>query len=105
MVTFAQEYPRYRMNDDREVRCYALAAEMATGWPDTVTEFKRLWYAQKEADDGCNFAASQLYNAKKISTAEVWQKVWLAAEKFSPSDGTRIEVLKLVLIVMSEIGR
>ena len=39
-VTFAAEYPRYRMRDDKDVRCYALAADLTTGSPDTATEFK-----------------------------------------------------------------
>ena len=50
---FASEYPRFRMNDDREVRCYALAAEGLTQTSDPGAELKRLWYAQKETDDGC----------------------------------------------------
>lgn len=82
--TFAAEYPRYRMRDDKEVRCYALAAELATGVPDTVTEFKRLWYAQKEADDGCNYAAERLHAARKIDGLDLWRKARIAMENSRP---------------------
>ena len=82
--TFAAEYPRYRMRDDKEVRCYALAAEMATGSADTVTEFKRLWYAQKEADDGCSYAAERLHAARKIDGLDLWRKARIAMENSRP---------------------
>ena len=82
--TFAAEYPRYRMRDDKEVRCYALAAELATGLPDTVSEFKRLWYAQKEADDGCNYAAERLHAARKIDGLDLWRKARIAMENSRP---------------------
>ncbi len=83
-ATFAAEYPRYRMRDDKEVRCYALAAELATGSPDTVSEFKRLWYAQKEADDGCNYAAERLHAARKIDGLDLWRKARIAMENSRP---------------------
>ena len=83
-ATFAAEYPRYRMRDDKEVRCYALAAEVATGSPDTVSEFKRLWYAQKEADDGCNYAAERLHAARKIDGLDLWRKARIAMENSRP---------------------
>ena len=82
--TFAAEYPRYRMRDDKEVRCYALAAEVAAGSPDTVSEFKRLWYAQKEADDGCNYAAERLHAARKIDGLDLWRKARIAMENSRP---------------------
>ena len=83
-VNFAAEYPRYRMRDDKEVRCYALAADLATGSPDTATEFKRLWYAQKEVDDGCNYAAERLHAARKIDGLDLWRKARIAMENSRP---------------------
>ena len=81
---FVSEQPNYRMNDDREVRCYALAAEPVRAELDQSVAVKREWYAQKEADDACNFAASRLYAAKKLSDAEVWRKARLAMEAGKP---------------------
>src|SRR3954470_22567559 len=61
-TNFAGEYPKYRMNDDREVRCYALlvqhlreGANAPAALPDEV---RKLWFAQRDADDGCALAAS-----------------------------------------------
>ena len=87
---FSAEYPRYRMRDDKEVRCYAMATELsagataAPGSPDMATEFKRLWYAQKEADDGCNYTADRLHAARKIDGLDLWRKARLAMENSRP---------------------
>ena len=80
---FNAEYPRYRMRDDKEVRCYALV-ESAPITPEGVNEFKRLWYAQKEADDGCNYAAEKLHAARKIDGLDLWRKARLAMEISRP---------------------
>ncbi|MCZ7171527.1 hypothetical protein NK326_24365, partial [Salmonella enterica] len=39
-----------------------------------------LWWAQRDADDGCTYAAGELYAAKQISEPEVWRKARQAAE-------------------------
>jgi soluble lytic murein transglycosylase len=81
-AAFAAEYPLYRMRDDKEVRCYALASQ--TQSPEVAAEFKRLWYAQKETDDGCNYAAEQLHTARKIDGLDLWRKARLAMEVSRP---------------------
>jgi len=53
----AQESPRFRMNDDREVRCYALATDAFISKPETPAELKRLWYAFRDVEDGCTYTA------------------------------------------------
>jgi soluble lytic murein transglycosylase len=52
--------------------------------PEVVAEFKRLWYAQKEADDGCNYAAEKLHTARKIDGLDLWRKARLAMEVSRP---------------------
>ncbi len=127
-ASFAVEYPLYRMGDDKEVRCYALAADVGTtgssaslpstpistplstplsnpppiassaapgnalsavltaaqAHADVATDVKRLWYAQRDADDGCHYAASRLHAAGKLKDAEVWRKARLAMEANRP---------------------
>jgi soluble lytic murein transglycosylase len=76
-TNFDAEYPKFRMNDDREVRCYALLVkstkEGASG--AVADEVRRLWYAQRDADDGCALAASQL-----LKPDDVWHRARLAQE-------------------------
>ncbi len=81
---FAAAHADYRMQDDREVRCYALTLEPAAPGVDPAAELKRLWYRQKESDDGCALAAAQFYASKKLSDADIWRKARLAMEANRP---------------------
>jgi soluble lytic murein transglycosylase len=84
---FAAEYPNYRMNDDKEVRCYALLVEhLKNPAPDArlADEVKKNWYAQREADDGCNAAAERLVGTKNLTPQDAWVKARLATEANRP---------------------
>ncbi len=83
-TTVAQEYPRYRMNDDKEVRCYALGTDAQLSKPETPAELKKLWYALKESDDGCTTVAEKLHEAKKLDTLDLWRKARLAMDNNRP---------------------
>jgi len=80
----AQEYPRFRMNDDREVRCYALGTEAQLNKPETPAELKKLWYALRESDDGCTTMAEKLHDAKKLDSLDIWRKARLAMDNNRP---------------------
>ncbi len=80
----AQEYPRFRMNDDREVRCYALGTEAQLSKPETPAELKKLWYALRESDDGCTTVAEKLHDAKKLESLDIWRKARLAMDNNRP---------------------
>ncbi len=90
-TTFAAEYPGYRMKDDREVRCYALYAthlrDGAAPEREAAEEVRRLWLSQRDADDGCTFAVSQLLQApgsRRQATQDAWLKARLAIEANRP---------------------
>ncbi|MFM7849868.1 MAG: transglycosylase SLT domain-containing protein [Rubrivivax sp.] len=82
-ATFAREFPRFRMNDDREVTCYALLTQHLAG-ADVRQAAREAWYAQRDADDGCQLLARTLHEARQLSAAEVWQEVRLSAEYNRP---------------------
>ena len=84
---FAAEYPNYRMNDDREVRCYALLIEHLKNPAldaKLSDEVRKNWYAQREADDGCTAAVSRLVGAQNLTVLDVWQKARLSMEANRP---------------------
>ncbi len=83
-ATFTAEYPRYRMRDDREVRCYALATEAMNSKADVAEEAKRLWYALREADDGCTYVAEHLHSGKQINGLDLWRKARIAMDANRP---------------------
>jgi len=81
---FAKEYPRFRMNDDREVRCYALSTEAFITKPETAGELKRLWYAFRDTEDGCTYTAEKLHDLKKMESLDLWRKARLAMDNNRP---------------------
>jgi soluble lytic murein transglycosylase len=82
-ANFAVEYPRFRMNDDREVSCYALVTDQLAG-RDVKDAGLAAWLAQKDADDGCAVLAATLYGAKALGPADIWKKVRLSVEAGKP---------------------
>ena len=83
-ATFTQEYPRFRMNDDREVRCYALSTDAFLSKSETAAELKRLWYALRDTEDGCTYTAEKLHDLKKLDVLDVWRKARLAMDNNRP---------------------
>ena len=80
----AVEFPKYRMQDDREVRCYALAADAVLSKKDVAQEALKLWYAQREADDGCTWLAEHLHSGKKINGLDLWRRARIAVDANKP---------------------
>ena len=72
-TNFGVEYPRFRMNDDREVSCYALLVDHLGG-KDVREAALAAWLAQREADDGCALMATTLIEAKVFTPANAWRK-------------------------------
>lgn len=73
--TFMAEYPNFRMNDDRSVRCYALLTEFNSRELDVARQVETLWLAQREADDGCAAAAEQQIKAGKLQPQTAWLQI------------------------------
>jgi soluble lytic murein transglycosylase len=80
---FAQELPRFRMNDDREVACYTLLIDQIAG-KNVIDSARQVWLAQTEADEGCATMAQGLYNAKQFMPGDVWRKARLAVDANRP---------------------
>jgi soluble lytic murein transglycosylase len=76
---FRSDYPRFRMNDDPQVTCYAITAEHLEGKPVRERALEA-WLAQRDADDGCQHMARTLLSAGVFGAREVWSKVRHATE-------------------------
>lgn len=76
---FAIDFPRFRMNDDREVTCYALLTQHLAG-KDVREPARAAWFAQRDADDGCALLAATLVDAKQFTTEDIWRKTRLAID-------------------------
>ncbi len=79
-TAFNREYPKYRMNDDRSVRCYALLADHMSAGVDVTDAVRDTWLALKDADEGCASAVEQLRKEQPGNTHFVWLRARLGME-------------------------
>jgi soluble lytic murein transglycosylase len=77
---FNREYPKYRMGDDKSVRCYGLLAEHLANAANVNATVVQTWFQLKEADEACAAAAEQLVKDHSMLPAAVWQRARLGFE-------------------------
>jgi soluble lytic murein transglycosylase len=82
-ANFAAEQPRFRMNDDREVACYALVVDQLAG-KDVRDPALAAWLAQRDTDEGCAFMAATLVDAGSWDATPLWRKARAAVESGRP---------------------
>ncbi len=82
-ANFAREHPRYRMNDDREVQCYALLVQHLAGH-EVKHAALAAWYAQRDLDEGCNALATALAEAHKLKPGDIWHEMRLSVDANRP---------------------
>ena len=82
-ANFSRDYPRFRMNDDREVTCYALLTQHLGG-QDVRDAARSAWFAQRDLDDGCNLLASTLLAAGQLTANDAWQEARISVENNRP---------------------
>jgi len=76
---FRAEFPRFRLNDDRSVHCWALLVRHLDG-EDVKTPALAAWLAQRDADVACTQMARTLVEAGVFTAAEAWQEARRAVE-------------------------
>ncbi len=82
-VNFKLEFPRFRMNDDREVTCYALLTQHLDG-QNVRAEARATWLAQRDGDEACALLTSRLVDDRALSADDVWLAARAAAEANRP---------------------
>ena len=80
---FRSDYARFRMNDDREVTCYALLTDHLSG-KDVTAAARSAWFAQRDADNGCALMAATLLKARAFKPADAWREARLSMEMNRP---------------------
>ena len=71
---FKRDYPRFRMNDDRSVTCYATLIDHLAG-QEVHDAALAAWLAVKDIDGGCQLMAQTLYDDKVFNDADVWRRM------------------------------
>lgn len=77
------EFPRFRMNDDREVTCYSLLAQHLQGH-DVRAQARNAWLAQREPEDGCTLLARTLTDDRVFKDEDAWTGLRQAVEHGRP---------------------
>ena len=110
-VNLVREVPRFRMNDDREVSCYALLTEQLDAQqagrtlpPSFKARAIEAWEAQRDLDDGCQLMATTLYEAKVLGADDAWRRARLAAEANRPRVARMAAVLAAPTL-QSQVGK
>lgn len=86
-ATFEAELPKFRMNDDRQVQCYALMLDAVAGRTpasEAARQVAALWHAQRDVDEGCATAAQALLDSGHLKPLVVWQRARLAMDVNKP---------------------
>ncbi len=76
---FKRDFPRFRMNDDREVTCYATLIDHLAG-KEVHDVAMSQWLAQKDGDNGCQLMAQALYDDQVFTDDDIWRRLRQAAE-------------------------
>jgi soluble lytic murein transglycosylase len=86
---FEQQYSRFVLNDDTQVKCYALEARAARG-EDVADAARALLVDPKWYGDGCVDLIVALGRVQQFSSDDVWQQIRLAYEQNYPNAGAKI---------------
>lgn len=76
---FDEQYPLFVLNDDRQVKCYALLSRALKG-QEVVPEARIVLTAPKEYGDGCIALIKTLFKSGQFSQDELLAQLRLAAE-------------------------
>jgi len=79
-AAFNREYPKYRMNDDKSLRCYGLLSDHLATAANVNTAVLQTWMGLREADEACAAAVEQLLADHSLQSTEVWPRARIGME-------------------------
>lgn len=86
---FDEQYPQFVLNDDTQLKCYALSSKMLKG--ENVTRAAQELLVQPKAyGEGCVDLIGRLQRDRQFSEADVWKQIRLAVEFGVPGTARRI---------------
>ncbi len=86
---FDEQYPLFVLNDDTQLKCYALSSRLAKG--EQIAKAARdLLVQPKFYGEACPELIGRLAKERQFNDADVWRQVRLAAEASQPGTARRI---------------
>ncbi|HEY5635557.1 MAG TPA: hypothetical protein VIS77_01545, partial [Burkholderiales bacterium] len=85
---FGQEFAPLTL-EDRDVRCYALAARLVNEDRSALEEAQKVWLQPRALGEGCEAAAEQMTNLGALPPALVWARARALASERRVGDAQR----------------
>ncbi len=82
--TFDEQYPLFALDDDTQVKCYALMSRIDRG-QNVAAEARSLLVSPKDYGEACPALVMRLAETRQFTDEEVWNQVRLAAEYNYPN--------------------
>ncbi|MGB4346793.1 MAG: transglycosylase SLT domain-containing protein [Burkholderiaceae bacterium] len=76
---FDEQYPLFALNDDTQLKCYALASRVAKG-ENVAAQTRELLVQPKYYGDACAELIVRLSQANQFGSADLWHQIRLATE-------------------------
>ncbi len=86
---FDEQYPLFVLNDDTQVKCYALSSRLAKG-ENIARAARELLVQPKYYGDACPELIGRLVKDKQFAESDAWRQVRLAVEAGQPGTARRI---------------
>ncbi len=86
---FDEQYPQFVLNDDTQLKCYALSSKLAKG-EKVAKAAQDLLVQPKAYGEACVDLIGRLQREKQFSDADVWKQIRLAVEFGVPGTARRI---------------
>lgn len=91
-ATFDVQYPQFVLNDDTQVKCYALVSKLKQG-KNVAENARNLLTSVKVYGEGCYLLFSNLVESGQFSRTDMWNQIRWAAE--ANTTGVAIQLAKL----------
>jgi len=91
-ATFDEQYPQFVLNDDTQVKCYALLSRVMKG-QRVAAEARALLISPPGYGDGCGSLITGLAQSGQFDAADLWFQVRLAGETNATGPARRVIAL------------
>ncbi len=91
-ATFDVQYPQFILDDDIQVKCYALLSKFKRG-QNVASDARHLLTSSKVYGEGCYALFNNLVQSEQFSHDDIWSQIRWAAEARSPD--TAIQLARL----------
>lgn len=78
-LTFDEQYPQFQLNDDTQLKCYALMSKASKGI-NVADEARALLNVPKDFGEGCVALVGTLMETKQFDEGDLWAQIRLASD-------------------------